>query len=109
MAIGTPPSDPNTRELLVPPEKTWDVIRQLGPGLIIAASIVGSGELIATTLTGARSGLSLLWLILLGCVVKVFAQIEIGRFTVATGIPPLSAMSLIPGPRIQRRGNWLVW
>jgi Mn2+/Fe2+ NRAMP family transporter len=114
MAIGTPPPDPSDpdpspRELLAPPEKTWDVIRQLGPGLIIAASIVGSGELIATTLTGARSGLSLLWLILLGCLVKVFAQIEIGRFTISTGIPPLSAMSLIPGPRIPRRGNWLVW
>jgi Mn2+/Fe2+ NRAMP family transporter len=92
-----------------PPIRGLDIARQLGPGLIIAASIVGSGELIATTLTGARSGLSLLWLIVLGCVVKVFAQIEIGRFTVATGIPPLSAMSLIPGPRIHQRGNWLVW
>jgi Mn2+/Fe2+ NRAMP family transporter len=81
----------------------------LGPGLIIAASIVGSGELIATTLTGARGGLSLLWLIILGCVVKVFAQIEIGRFTVSTGIPTLSALSTVPGPRIAGRGNWLVW
>jgi Mn2+/Fe2+ NRAMP family transporter len=117
MAIGSPSRDSNASDpseskgagLLEPPVKTWDIIRQLGPGLIIAASIVGSGELIATTLTGAKSGLSLLWLILLGCVVKVFAQIEIGRFTVSTGIPPLSAMSLIPGPRIPRRGNWLVW
>jgi Mn2+/Fe2+ NRAMP family transporter len=117
MAIGSPSPDsqasdlrdPKGAELLEPPVKSWDIIRQLGPGLIIAASIVGSGELIATTLTGAKSGLSLLWLILLGCVVKVFAQIEIGRFTVSTGIPPLSAMSLLPGPRIQKRGNWLVW
>lgn len=109
MAIGTPPSDPSSSNALQPPVKGWDIARQLGPGLIIAASIVGSGELIATTLTGARSGLSLLWLIILGCVVKVFAQIEIGRFTVSTGIPPLSAMSLIPGPRVPRRGNWLVW
>lgn len=101
--------DSQGAELLSPPVQGWDIVRQLGPGLIIAASIVGSGELIATTLTGAKSGLSLLWLILLGCVVKVFAQIEIGRFTVSTGIPPLSAMSLIPGPRIPQRGNWLVW
>lgn len=109
MAIGTPPSDPGSSASIEPPVKGWDIVRQLGPGLIIAASIVGSGELIATTVTGAKSGLTLLWLILLGCVVKVFAQIEIGRFTVSTGIPPLSAMSLIPGPRIPRRGNWLVW
>jgi Mn2+/Fe2+ NRAMP family transporter len=81
----------------------------LGPGLIIAAAIVGSGELIATTVTGAKAGLSLLWLIILGCVIKVFAQIEIGRFTLSSGIPTLSALNQVPGPRIQGRGNWLIW
>jgi len=107
--MGISPSERGMRDTSQPPVKGWDIARQLGPGLIIAASIVGSGELIATTLTGAQSGLTLLWLILIGCVVKVFAQIEIGRFTVSTGIPPLSAMSLIPGPHLPRRGNWLVW
>jgi Mn2+/Fe2+ NRAMP family transporter len=81
----------------------------LGPGLIIAASIVGSGELIATTITGAKAGLSLLWLIIVGCVIKVFAQIEIGRFTLASGTPTLSALNQVPGPRIAGRGNWLIW
>ena len=74
-----------------PPNTFFGILSYLGPGLIIAASIVGSGELIATTLTGARGGLILLWLIILGCVVKVFAQIEIGRYTVSTGVPTLSA------------------
>ena len=40
-------------------------IRQIGPGLILAASIVGTGELINTTSLGAKAGFSLLWLILL--------------------------------------------
>lgn len=96
-------------QTLSPPKSFFGILSYLGPGLIIAASIVGSGELIATTLTGARGGLSLLWLIILGCVVKVFAQIEIGRFTVSTGIPTLSALNTVPGPRISGRGNWLVW
>jgi Mn2+/Fe2+ NRAMP family transporter len=92
------------------PPQTWSgIFSQLGPGLIIAAAIVGSGELIATTLTGARAGITLLWLIILGCVVKVFAQIEIGRFTISTGTPTLSALAQVPGPRIRGRGNWLVW
>lgn len=100
---------PSTSQTLRPPKSLAGILSYLGPGLIIAASIVGSGELIATTLTGARGGLSLLWLIILGCIVKVFAQIEIGRFTVSTGIPTLSALSTVPGPKIAGRGNWLVW
>ena len=96
-------------QTLSPPTSFFGILSYLGPGLIIAASIVGSGELIATTLTGARGGLSLLWLIILGCVVKVFAQIEIGRFTVSTGIPTLSALNTVPGPKVPGRGNWLVW
>ena len=98
-----------TPSTLAPPTSYLGILSYLGPGLIIAASIVGSGELIATTLTGARGGLNLLWLIILGCVVKVFAQIEIGRFTVSTGIPTLSALNTVPGPKIPGRGNWLVW
>jgi len=105
----TTPVQSPAPETLAPPTSFFGILSYLGPGLIIAASIVGSGELIATTLTGARGGLSLLWLIILGCVVKVFAQIEIGRFTVSTGIPTLSALSTVPGPRIAGRGNWLVW
>jgi Mn2+/Fe2+ NRAMP family transporter len=96
-------------QVSAPPEHLRGILSHLGPGLIIAAAIVGSGELIATTLTGAKAGLSLLWLIVLGCVVKVFTQIEIGRFTVSTGMKTLSALSLVPGPRIRGRGNWLVW
>lgn len=105
----TTPVQSPAPETLAPPTSFFGILSYLGPGLIIAASIVGSGELIATTLTGARGGLSLLWLIILGCVVKVFAQIEIGRFTVSTGIPTLSALNTVPGPRIAGRGNWLVW
>jgi Mn2+/Fe2+ NRAMP family transporter len=102
-------SNGNPSDLNEPPVHWLGILSHLGPGLIIAASIVGSGELIATTITGAKAGLSLLWLIILGCVIKVFAQIEIGRFTLSSGIPTLSALNQVPGPRIQGRGNWLIW
>lgn len=110
----TPPSSPQKTngtpsDLYEPPVHWLGILSHLGPGLIIAAAIVGSGELIATTITGAKAGLSLLWLIILGCVIKVFAQIEIGRFTLSSGIPTLSALNQVPGPRIQGRGNWLIW
>ena len=51
------------------------------PGLVIAGSIVGSGELIATTATGAEAGFWLLWLIIVGCVIKVFVQVEFNQQT----------------------------
>ena len=38
-------------------------LRFLGPGLIVIGAIVGSGELIATTLLGAQVGFLLLWLV----------------------------------------------
>ncbi|MEM9646189.1 MAG: Nramp family divalent metal transporter, partial [Planctomycetota bacterium] len=92
-----------------PPRAFFSVLRSVGPGLIVAGSIVGSGELIATTKTGAEAGFSFLWLILLGCVVKVFAQIELGRYTMISGKTTLTALAEVPGPRIKGRGNWLVW
>lgn len=95
--------------VIEPPTNPMRMIRFIGPGLIVAGSIVGSGELIATTKTGAEAGFSLLWLIVLGCVVKVFAQVELGRYAIISGKPTLQALDEVPGPRIQGRGNWLVW
>ena len=68
-----------------PPRGVFSTLRRLGPGLIVAGSIVGSGELIATTKVGAEAGFTLLWLIVLGCVVKVFTQVEFGRSAVGGG------------------------
>ena len=89
------------------PANGWVALRQIGPGLIIAASIVGSGELIATTKTGAEAGFSLLWLIVLGCAIKTFAQIELGRHTITWSRTTLDALNSVPGPRL--RVNWIVW
>ncbi len=90
-----------------PPGNLREIVGYLGPGLIIAAAIVGAGELIATTKTGADAGFSLLWLIIIGCLVKVFVQIELGRFTVISGKKTIEALNEIPGPR--KRVNWIVW
>ena len=96
-------------EPIPPPTRFFQIATHAGPGLIVAGSIVGSGELIMTTKTGAEAGFTLLWLILLGCVVKVFTQIELGRYTLQTGKTTLAALNEVPGPRIKGRGNWLIW
>ena len=96
-----------TSDIQEPPTGLGGILRQIGPGLIIAANIVGSGELLMTTKTGANAGVVLLWLILLGCVIKVFVQLELGRFTVSSGETTLTALNRVPGPRTSRI-NWVV-
>jgi Mn2+/Fe2+ NRAMP family transporter len=100
-------NDPDNSGIVEPPKDFWGIVKRLGPGLIIAGSIVGSGELIATTKTGAQAGITLLWLILIGCVIKVFVQIELGRYTISHGETTLAALDRIPGPRL--RVKWIVW
>ena len=90
-----------------PPHTLSKAIRQIGPGLILAASIVGTGELINTTSLGAKAGFSLLWLILLSCVIKVFVQVELGRYAITHGKTTLAAFDSLPGPRAGV--SWLCW
>ena len=75
--------------------------------MILAGAIVGSGELIATPKVGAEAGFWLLWLIILGCTLKVFVQIEFGRHTITWGQTALAALDRLPGPRW--KVNWLLW
>lgn len=90
-----------------PPASLWLALRQIGPGIILAGSIVGTGELLLTTSLGADYGFLFLWLILFSCVIKVFVQIELGRYAISSGKPTLGALNEMPGPRF--RVSWLVW
>ena len=106
MAKANPPAR-TTPEVQAAPVTIAGILSRLGPGLIIAGSIVGSGELIATTKTGAEAGFWLLWLILIGCLIKVFTQVEFGRFSIITGRTTMEGLNQVPGPRL--RVNWIVW
>ena len=90
-----------------PPRGFGPTLRRIGPGIILAASIVGSGELIATTVLGAQVGYTALWIIVLSCVIKPVVQAELGRFAVATGEPSLESFNRLPGPRAGV--SWSVW
>ncbi len=90
-----------------PPRTLGAIFRRIGPGMILAASIVGSGELIATTTLGARVGYAALWVILLSCLIKPAVQAEMGRYTMATGETGLESFNRFPGPRW--KVNWVVW
>src|SRR2546428_13287873 len=66
-----------------PPATLRGALRRIGPGMILAASIVGSGELIATTTLGAGVGYAAVWIILLSCFIKPVILVELGRDTIA--------------------------
>jgi manganese transport protein len=93
--------------LLPPPATLAGAFRHIGPGLIISAVIVGSGELIVTPKLGAEEGFKLLWFIILGCLLKVFVQIELGRRAVLRGQTTLAALNTLPGPRVIV--SWVLW
>ena len=90
-----------------PPRKLGAIMRRIGPGLILASSIVGSGELIATTVLGAENGYKLLWLIVISCAIKTVVQNELGRHAIGTSETTLESFDAIPGPRW--RVSWVAW
>src|SRR4051812_44340916 len=89
----TPMSDPRPTDpyalapdaVREPPHSLGSALLQIGPGLILAGAIVGTGELIATTNLGAKVGFALLWLVIASCFIKVFVQIELGRYAISSG------------------------
>src|SRR3954463_9014668 len=105
--IGDDPYALRPEMIKAPPVSLWAALGQIGPGIILAGSIIGSGELLLTTSLGAEHGFVFLWLILFSCVIKVFVQIELGRYALSSGLPTLSALDELPGPRLG--AHWLVW
>ncbi len=100
MSATAPPLD----AIQDPPTSLGRAFLQIGPGLILAGAIVGTGELIATTNLGAKAGFALLWLVILSCFIKVFVQVELGRYAISSGNGTFASFRQLPGP-----GILLVW
>ncbi|MFJ2354000.1 Nramp family divalent metal transporter [Frigoribacterium sp. NPDC087798] len=62
--------------------KRWRVI---GPGLVVAATGIGAGDLVATLVAGSRFGYALAWTVVVGVVVKIALVEGAGRWSLATG------------------------
>lgn len=101
------PYDLPSEAIQEPPVSLWSALKKIGPGIILAGTIVGSGELLLTTSLGAKHGFIFLWLILFSCVIKVFVQTELGRYAISSGKPTLGAINELSGPRFG--AHWIVW
>lgn len=105
------PSDPyalHESAVKDPPKSFGESLKYLGPGFILSASIVGSGELIATTIVGARAGFVLMWFIIFSCLVKVVVQLEFGKHAISSGESTMASLNTLPGPKLGH-ANWSIW
>ncbi|WP_445442228.1 Nramp family divalent metal transporter [Clavibacter sp. km1a] len=80
------------------PAKRWRIV---GPGLVVAATGIGAGDLVATLVAGSRFGYALLWAAVLGVVIKIFLVEGAGRYSLATG------RTIFEGWRTV--GRWTTW
>lgn len=67
-------------ESAAPPK--WKVV---GPGLVVAATGIGAADLVATLVAGSRYGYALLWVVIVGVIMKVVLVEGAGRYTLASG------------------------
>ncbi|MFD4814780.1 Nramp family divalent metal transporter, partial [Streptomyces sp. NPDC058418] len=65
-----------------PRKSSWTYI---GPGIVVAATGVGAGDLVATLIAGSKFGYTLMWAAVIGCVVKISLAEAAGRWHLATG------------------------
>jgi hypothetical protein len=81
---------PQIRQLPEPPASTWRII---GPGVIAAGVGLASGEFILFPYIASQVGLVFVWAALIGVVTQFFLNMEIERYTLATGETALTGFS----------------
>ena len=60
-------------------------LSDLGPGLILAATGIGAGDMVSATIAGAEYGLTLIWALAAGVVVKFAITEGAARWQLSTG------------------------
>jgi hypothetical protein len=81
---------PEVRPLPDPPSSTWRII---GPGVIAAGVGLASGEFILFPYIASQVGLVFVWAALVGVITQFFLNMEIERYTLATGETALTGFS----------------
>ena len=75
-------------------------MRIVGPGLVIAATGVGAGDLVAAAVSGSRYGFAVVWVALLGAALKFTLNEGLARWQLATG------KTLVEG-WVEHLGRWV--
>jgi hypothetical protein len=81
---------PQVRDLPSPPLRQW---RYVGPGIVAAGVGLASGEFILFPYIASQVGLTFVWAALLGLITQYFLNMEIERYTLATGETAVTGFS----------------
>ena len=80
------------------------VLTIVGPGVLVAATGVGAGDLATGALTGSKLGVAVLWAVLVGAAAKYVLNEGLARYQLATGDTLLEGCMLHLGRAVQ----WLL-
>ena len=67
------------------PEREKSFWRLAGPGAVMVGLAIGSGEMILWPWVMAKFGSTMVWAAALGVFMQMWINLEVGRWTVATG------------------------
>jgi Mn2+/Fe2+ NRAMP family transporter len=85
------------------PRRRWRGLAVLGPGLLVAATGVGAGDLATGAFSGQALGVAVLWAVLAGAALKLALNEGLARWQLATGQTVLEGALL----RLGRPARWL--
>lgn len=74
----------------------------MGPGVVLLAGSIGSGEYLLWPFIASRTGMVLVWLAVLGITTQYFLNTEIERYTLATGETAITGFT-----RLWKPWSWL--
>lgn len=96
----------NVGELPEPtPIQFKNILKLIGPGLVLAGGSIGTGELILGPQVAARYHGAMLWVAMVSILAQVILNTEAMRYTMATGEPVLTGfLRCKPGPRF-----WIIF
>ena len=61
-------------------------LRYIGPGIVVAATGIGAGDMIAAAVGGGSFGYTILWAVVVGALLKFVLNEGIGRWQLSTGL-----------------------
>jgi hypothetical protein len=94
--IGELPAAPRPRGL------QW--INAVGPGVIVLGASIGSGEFLLGPAAFVKYGLSLLWIVGLAALLQTLLNVELMRYTMATGEPVVTGFM-----RVRPHATFWAW
>ncbi|MDJ0514207.1 MAG: Nramp family divalent metal transporter [Methyloceanibacter sp.] len=83
-------------------QRRRSLVAMIGPGLLLAATGVGAGDLATGSFVGSLLGTAVLWAVIVGAVMKFVVTEGLARWQIATGETLLEGVAA-------RAGRWVLW